>query len=354
MAFSLGELAVRFGCELRGDPDVVVDSVAPLASAHPRALSFLTNPRLRGELAATRAAAVVVEESAADASPVPVLIARNAHATFARIAALLYPLPVAPAGVHPTAVVAADAKIDPTAHVGPFAVVGARVVIGPRAVVGPHCVLEDGVVLAEDVRLVARVTLCRDVSIGPRTLVHPGAVIGADGFGLAREGEVWVKVPQVGSVRIGADVEIGANTTIDRGAMEDTVIEDGVKLDNQIQIGHNVRIGAHTAMAACVGVSGSATIGRRCMIGGATGIAGHISICDDVAITGMSTITHSITRPGVYSGGIPAEDARTWRRMVGRFKRLDALAARVTALERAVRGAAGDSTDNELEDKNDD
>lgn len=349
MAFSLGELAVRFGCELRGDPDVVVDSVAPLASAHPRALSFLTNPRLRGELAATRAAAVVVEESAADASPVPVLIARNAHATFARIAALLYPLPVAPAGVHPTAVVAADAKIDPTAHVGPFAVVGARAVIGPRAVVGPHCVLEDGVVLAEDVRLVARVTLCRDVSIGPRTLVHPGAVIGADGFGLAREGEVWVKVPQVGSVRIGADVEIGANTTIDRGAMEDTVIEDGVKLDNQIQIGHNVHIGAHTAMAACVGVAGSTVIGKRCMFGGAVGVAGHISICDDVVVTGLSMVSHSITRPGVYSSGIPAEDARTWRKLVARFKRSGSYVERLTALERAI----GITTGPARQDEND-
>ena len=148
----------------------------------------------------------------------------------------------------------------------------------------------------------------------------------------------WLKVPQVGAVQVGADVEIGANTTIDRGAIDDTVIADGVKLDNQIQIGHNVRIGAHTAIAACVGISGSTTIGERCMIGGAVGIVGHLSICDDVAITGYTMVSHSIEQPGVYSGGIPAEDARTWRRIVARLKRIDSLAQRLAALERATEG----------------
>jgi UDP-3-O-[3-hydroxymyristoyl] glucosamine N-acyltransferase len=190
-------------------------------------------------------------------------------------------------------------------------------------------------VLAEDVRLVARVTLGVRVQLGARTLVQPGAVIGADGFGFANERGRWLKVPQVGSVRVGSDVEIGCNTTIDRGAIEDTVIGEGVKLDNQIQIGHNVRIGAHTAMAACVGVSGSVEIGQRCMIGGAAGIVGHLTICDDVVITGLTMVSHSITRPGVYSGGIPAEEAASWRRIVGRLKRIDSIARRVAALERS-------------------
>ncbi|MGB8325985.1 MAG: UDP-3-O-(3-hydroxymyristoyl)glucosamine N-acyltransferase, partial [Steroidobacteraceae bacterium] len=182
--------------------------------------------------------------------------------------------------------------------------------------------------------LVARVTLGVRVQLGARTLVQPGAVIGADGFGFANERGRWLKVPQVGSVRVGSDVEIGCNTTIDRGAIEDTVIGEGVKLDNQIQIGHNVRIGAHTAMAACVGVSGSVEIGQRCMIGGAAGIVGHLTICDDVVITGLTMVSHAITRPGVYSGGIPAEEAATWRRIVGRLKRIDSIARRVAALER--------------------
>jgi UDP-3-O-[3-hydroxymyristoyl] glucosamine N-acyltransferase len=222
-------------------------------------------------------------------------------------------------------------------------VVGAGAMIGARADIGPHCVIEDGVRIAEDVRLIARVTLCHDSVVGARTVIHPGAVIGADGFGLAKENSgAWLKVPQVGRVVLGPDVEIGANTTIDRGAIGDTVLDEGVKLDNQIQIGHNVRVGAHTAMAACVGVSGSTTIGKRCMIGGMAGIVGQLTICDDVAVTGLTMVSHSITRPGVYSGGIPAEDARTWRRIVARLKRIDSLAGRVTALERLTDSAPKD------------
>jgi UDP-3-O-[3-hydroxymyristoyl] glucosamine N-acyltransferase len=220
--------------------------------------------------------------------------------------------------------------------VAAFATVGENVVIGPRAAVGAHSSLEAGVRLAEDVQLAARVTLGRGVQIGARTVVQPGAVIGSDGFGFAPERGRWLKVPQLGSVRIEADVEIGANTTIDRGAIEDTVIEEGVKLDNLIQIGHNVRIGAHSALAACVGVSGSTTIGERCMIGGAVGIAGHLSITDDVMVTGLTMVSHSITRPGVYSGGIPAEETHAWRRLVARFKRSAMFDTRLKRLERAA------------------
>jgi UDP-3-O-[3-hydroxymyristoyl] glucosamine N-acyltransferase len=178
--------------------------------------------------------------------------------------------------------------------------------------------------------------------IGPRCILHPGAVIGSDGFGNAPvKGGAWLKVPQVGSVLIGADVEIGANTTIDRGAIEDTIVEEGARLDNQIQIGHNVRIGAHTAIAACVGIAGSVTIGKRCMIGGAVGISGHITIADDVMITGFSMVTHTIEVAGVYSSGIPVEDARAWRRTVGRFKRLARTNDRLAALERKMGAPSG-------------
>jgi UDP-3-O-[3-hydroxymyristoyl] glucosamine N-acyltransferase len=237
--------------------------------------------------------------------------------------------------------VAADAQIDPSVHVGAHCVIGAGARIGPRCVIGPGCILEDGVVLGADVQLVARVTLCRTVQLGDRCVVQPGAVIGADGFGYAAEHGTWLKVPQVGSVTIGADVEIGANTTIDRGAIGDTIIEDGVKLDNQIQVGHNVVIGAHTAMAACVGVSGSTRIGKRCQIGGAVGIVGHLTICDDVAVTGFTMVSSSITEPGIYSSGIPASTAADWRRIVGRLRRIDGMAARLRALEQAA-GAEGD------------
>jgi UDP-3-O-[3-hydroxymyristoyl] glucosamine N-acyltransferase len=346
---SLGELAVRFGCELRGDPDTRVDAVAALADAHGQAISFLANPRYRRDLARTRAAAVVLDSSVAAECPVASLVCENPRATFARMAAWLHPLPPIIPGLHATAVIGADARVDPSAHVGAFAVIGAGAQIGARAFVGPHCLVAAGVTVGEDVRLIARVTLGERVTLAERVLVHPGAVLGSDGFGFASERGAWVKVPQLGGVKVGADVEIGANTTIDRGAIGDTVIEEGVKLDNQIQIGHNVRIGAHSVLAACVGVSGSVTIGRRCMIGGAVGFAGHQSICDDVTITGYSLVTRSITRPGVYSSGIPTEEAGAWRRIVARLKRIDSWAARLAAVERRtnIRDGAARSEDDE-------
>jgi UDP-3-O-[3-hydroxymyristoyl] glucosamine N-acyltransferase len=334
MSVSIGELAVRFGCELRGDPGVEVERVATLADADAQSVAFVANPRYRTQLAATRAAVVVLDEASAAGCPCAALISANPHATFARIAAVLHPAPAGTPGVHPSAVVAPGAQIDPTAHVAALCVIGASARIGARAYVGPQCLIEEGVQVGADVRLVGRVTLCRGVSIGERTVIQPGAVIGGDGFGFAQDAGRWLKVPQTGGVRIGSDVEIGSNTTIDRGAIEDTVIEEGAKLDNLIQIGHNVRIGAHTALAACVGVSGSTSIGRRCMIGGQVGIGGHLTICDDVMITGCTMVSHSVSRPGVYSGGIPLEEAHTWRRLVGRFKRLEALAARLKSLER--------------------
>jgi UDP-3-O-[3-hydroxymyristoyl] glucosamine N-acyltransferase len=333
MSVSLGELAVRFGCELRGDPQVQVAHVATLSNAGDGALTFLANPRYRPQLAATRAAAVVLAAEAAGDCPTNALLAANPYATYARIAALLHPPAAVEPGVHATALIAADARVDASAHVGPWCCIGPGVVIGARASLGPQCVLEQGVTLDEDVRLGPRVTLCRAVTVGARSVLQAGVVVGGDGFGYAPERGRWLKVPQVGAVRIGADVEIGCNTTIDRGAIEDTVIEEGVKLDNLIQIGHNVRIGAHTAIAACTGVSGSTVIGKRCMIGGHVGFAGHISIADDVVVTGYSAVSRSIADRGVYSSTLPFEEAHAWRRLVARFKRSARLEERVRRLE---------------------
>jgi UDP-3-O-[3-hydroxymyristoyl] glucosamine N-acyltransferase len=347
MPVSLGELAVRFGCTLHGDPDTRIEHVATLANADRHSLAFLANPHYRPQLAGTRAAAVVLSAASAPECRTAMLLCDNPYATYARIAALLHPpAPLAP-GVHPSAVVATSARIDPSAEVGAFAAVGPNATIGARTLVGAHCVLAEGVTLESDVRLVARVTLGRGVCIGARSELQPGVVIGADGFGFAPESGRWVKVPQLGSVRVGADVEIGANTTIDRGAIEDTVIEEGVKLDNLIQIGHNVRIGAHTAIAGCSGVSGSTTIGKRCMIGGMVAFAGHISVADDVVITGRSAVTHSIASAGVYSGTLPLEEVHTWRRLVARFKRSASLVARLRALEQAAGRASAQDEDHD-------
>jgi UDP-3-O-[3-hydroxymyristoyl] glucosamine N-acyltransferase len=338
MPASLGELAVRFGCELRGDPDVLIESVGTLANAQAGSITFLANPRYRPQLAETRAAAVILTAAAAAAEcRAAMLVCENPYATYARVAALLNPPAPLNPGIHPSAIIAASARIDPSAEVAALAVIGENVSIGARAFIGPHCVLAAGAAVAEDVRLVARVTLGTRVQVGARSVLHPGVVLGADGFGFAPErGSNWVKVPQLGSVRLGADVEIGANSTVDRGAIEDTVLEEDVKLDNLVQIGHNVRIGAHTVIAGCTGVSGSTSIGRRCIIGGAVGIGGHIVIVDDVIVTGFSAIANSINKPGVYSSTLPVEEARTWRRLAGHFKRLGLLTARLRRLEQAA------------------
>ena len=333
----LADLAVRFGCELRGDPDAVVDRVASLADAGPGSIAFLANPRYRRHLATTRASAVILDSSAAPSCPVAALVTGNPYATYARIAQLLHPAPAVTPGRHASAMIEAGAEVDPTAWVGPHAYVATGARVGPRASIGPGSVLLEGATVGADSRLVAGVTLCAGVRIGARCLLHPGAVIGADGFGQAPDAGAYVKVPQLGSVVIEDDVEVGANTTIDRGAIGDTVIEEGVRIDNLVQIGHNVRVGAHTVMAACVGVSGSVTIGRRCMLGGMVGVAGHLEICDDVALTGKTMVSSSITRPGVYSGKLPMDAARVFRRNAARFRKLDELADRVRRLE----GAAG-------------
>lgn len=337
MAVTLGELAVRFGLTLRGDPDRRIDHVGTLSGAGPSGLAFFSNPKLVDQLSAANAGAIVLHPKMQEATPLDCLLAANPHASFARIATLLHPPIAGSAGIHPSAVVAPDAVVHPSAHIGALAVVGPRSRIGARAYVGPGCVVGEEVTLGDDVRLVARVTVLERVTIGARSILHPGSVVGSEGFGYAPEGERWIHVPQVGTVRIGEDVEIGANTTIDRGALEDTVIGEGVKIDNLVQVGHNCTIGAHTAIAGCVGMAGSSHIGARCRLGGGVGVAGHLTICDDVTLMATSLVTTDIREPGMYAGGsIPVESVADWRRIVGRVKRLDGLNRRVTELERQI------------------
>lgn len=334
MAVTLAELARHIGAELHGgEPDQPLQRVATLDNAGPGDVAFLVDPRYRKFLKVTRASVVILAPDMLEECPVPALVTDNPYLGYARAVQFLLPAIAAPSGQHPTAVVSSEATVSDSAYIGPHCTVERGAEIGPGAFLGPACIIGEGSSVGGHSRLLARVTLGPGVSLGSRCLLHPGAVIGADGFGLAKDGERWVKIPQLGGVRIGDDVEIGANTTVDRGALKDTVIEDGVKLDNQIQVGHNCRIGAHTAVAACTGISGSTVIGRRCTIGGGVGINGHISIADDVTITGMSMITRSINKAGVYSGGWPAEDNRSWTHSVARLRRLGQLLDRVKALE---------------------
>ena len=328
--FAASELAQRFGLELRGE-DRAVHGVGTLSSATAEQLSFLANPRYRGQLGDTAAGVVVLHADEADARTGTALLARDPYVAFAKIAALFERKPVRTAGIHPTAVVDASAQVDPAAHVGPHVSIGARSRIGAGASIGPGCVIGDDCEVGEGCELVARVTLVTRVRLSRRVLVHPGAVLGADGFGIAMDRGHWIKVPQLGGVLVGDDCEIGANTTIDRGALGDTVLEEDVRLDNQIQVGHNVRIGAHTAMAGCSAVAGSASIGRHCLVGGGAGILGHLEVCDRVVITAMSLVTHSIREPGEYSSGTPLMDNRSWRKSAARFKQLDDIARRCKA-----------------------
>jgi UDP-3-O-[3-hydroxymyristoyl] glucosamine N-acyltransferase len=346
MGVTLGELAVRLGCESEGDPETRIDGVGTLQGAGPGQIAFLANPRYRRFLENTRAAAVILGPDDASACPVPALIAGDPYLVYARVASIVRPGPAARRGVDPAAVVAADASVADDAWVGPCAVIEAGVRIGARAQIGPGCTVGRGAVVGPDTRLVARVTLADGVRVGARCILHPGVVIGADGFGIARDGEAWLKVPQLGSVVLGDDVEVGANTTIDRGAIDDTVLGDGVKLDNQIQVGHNVTIGDHTVIAGCTGISGSAVIGRRCMIAGQVGIAGHLEIADDVVVTGQTLVASSIGESGVYSSALTMDDARRWRRNAARFRQLDDMARRLRRLERLMNNKQGEP-DNE-------
>jgi UDP-3-O-[3-hydroxymyristoyl] glucosamine N-acyltransferase len=332
---TLGELASVIGADLRGDPDLLVERVATLQGAGPGAVTFLSNRRYRHLLAGTRASAVILGPADAPDCPTAALVMANAYLGYARAASALNPPVAPPRGVHPSARVSDAARVDASAWVGPQAVVEAGAEVAAHAFIGPSCVVGEGVRVGAGTRLVANVTLCAGVALGARVLVHPGAVIGADGFGIANDRGVWVKIPQLGSVVVGDDVEIGANTTVDRGALEDTVIENGVKLDNQIQVGHNCRIGAHTAIAGCTGIAGSTTIGQRCMIGGGVGINGHIEICDDVQIAARSVVYQSITQPGMYASGTPLQPQAQWLRNLPRHRQLDEMYKRLKRLTQA-------------------
>jgi UDP-3-O-[3-hydroxymyristoyl] glucosamine N-acyltransferase len=300
---TLAQIVSRLGGRVAGDPATLIEQVASLERAGRREITFFTGARYRGMLAATRAGAVVLAPESEALTALPRIVAENPYAYFARLSQLFNPLVLQPPGVHASAVVSEKASI------------------GKRVSIGPGCVVGEGASIGDDSCLYPRVVVYPGCSLGKQAIVHSGAVIGADGFGIAEEGGRWVKIPQIGAVRIGDDVEIGANTTIDRGAIDDTVIEDGVKLDNQIQVGHNVRIGAHTAIAGCAGIAGSADIGRHCTIGGAAVILGHLRIVDHVNISAGTLVSRSIVKPGTYTGVYPFDEHSSWARAAARLRR---------------------------------
>jgi UDP-3-O-[3-hydroxymyristoyl] glucosamine N-acyltransferase len=330
----LDQIVARLGGEIVGAGDTAISRIATLENAGPGDLAFLANPKYRQQLATTRAAAVIMAPPVAEGLPAAILTPQP-YLYYARVAQWLNPPPAPAPGIHPSAVV--EGEVAASASIGPNVWIGPGAMIGEGVVIAANCSIGAGVVIGAASRLAANVAIYPGSRLGARCLIHSGAVIGADGFGFAREAEGrWVKIPQVGRVLIGDDVEIGAGTTIDRGALGDTVIADGVKLDNQIQVGHNVQIGANSAMAGCVGIAGSTVIGARCTVGGGAIILGHLHIADDVNVSAGTLVTKSIHAAGTYSGAVPFLEHGDWLRNFSRLRHLDAMADKIRALEQRL------------------
>lgn len=323
---------------VRGDTHCVIVGIAPIQEANVGDIAFVSNAAYKKYLESTKASAVILSETEACDYSGNAVIAKNPYYVYSQVARYFCLDEKARPGIHQTAVIGEDCAIDETASIGPYAVIGSNVTIGEHAVIGAHCTIGDHVSIGSETVLDAHVTLYARSHLGKRVQIASGAVIGSEGFGLAPHEGVWHKIPQLGGVRLEDDVAIGANTTIDRGALQDTVLEQGVKLDNLIQVGHNVHIGAHTVIAGCVAIAGSTKIGRHCIIGGASNLAGHIELADNVAVTGMTAVTKSITEPGLYSSGIVgAVPNHEFRKNNAWFHRLGQLVQRVKSLESSVK-----------------
>lgn len=342
--WTLGELAAELGCELRGDAGRVVSGLSTLDQAGPSQLTFLANDQYRRLLKETTAAAVILAPEHADQCLVDCLLTPRPYLAFARATHLFATVPIPPVGIAASASIAADVVLGECVSIGPNCVIEAGAELGDRVVLGANVVVGAGTRIGADTRLNPNVTVYHGVNIGSRCLIHSGAVIGADGFGFAREAGTWMKIAQLGGVTLEDDVEVGANTTIDRGALEDTVIEQGAKIDNLVMIAHNCRIGRNTAIAGCTGIAGSTKVGANCTLAGGVGLVGHIEITDNVHVTGMTMVTKSITESGSYSAGTPMSPSADWRKSAARFNQLDAMYKRIVALEKAL--AAIQSDDN--------
>lgn len=332
MAYRLGEIAERFKLVLRGDAQRQIVGVCGLAPGVPDRLAYLSDAAYSAQLHATQAGAVIVHPDAASRCPSATLVSNNPKLAYAQVAALFVVAPAA--GIHPSASISASANVHASASVGANAVIAAGAQIGAGAALDAGCVIGEHAVIAEHCQIGANACIGAGVHMGQRVSIGPGAVLGARGFGLVHDGAAWQPVPQLGSVRIGDDVEIGAGSTVDRGAIGDTVIEQGVKIDDQVHIAHNCRIGAHTVIAGCTGIAGSCNIGANCMIGGGVGIGDHVNIVAGVIITGASQVPKDITEPGVYSSTLRAMPARQWRKCLALFRKLDRLDRDIRVLQR--------------------
>ncbi len=336
MRVSLQQLAKALQLEYQGAADLLINGVASPGSAVAGDLCYLLYKKYLDKIATSQCSAVIVSpELGAKVKNKGLLLSDNPEFSFVQAIEVLGLEGGSEPGIHPSAQIAASARLADGVCVGANAVIEDEADIGAHSIIGAGTVIGRAAIVGSQCHLHSRVTLARSVRLGDRCILHSGAVIGSDGFGLVFHQERWHKIPQLGSVVIEDDVEIGANTTVDRGALDNTVIEQGCKLDNQVQVGHNVRIGAHTAIAGCAAIAGSANIGRYCKISGAAGILGHLTVADHVTITAMSLVTRDIKTPGVYSSGTPLMENRLWHRSNAGYKSLHKLAQTVAKLNKA-------------------
>lgn len=335
-AYSLQELAAYTGAQLQGDASRCFQSVAAVDQAGPSDISYIRGGKYQDYLQSTQAGCLILNEELAALYQGDCLVCADPYLAYAKVVTLLNPPVLPAAGVHSSAVLAEDVVMGEGCSIGAHAVLEAGVVLGDNVTIGAGCVIGRESRLGHDSLLHANVTLAYATELGERCILHSGVVLGADGFGFAPDKSTWYKIPQIGNVILGNDVEIGANTCIDRAAMGATRIGDGVKIDNLVQVGHNVQIGDHTAIAACAAIAGSVKIGRYCRIAGMAGLNGHITIADSVTITATTFVTHSILEAGVYSSGTTVDSNRQWRKNAVRFQQLDTIARRLNTLEQQL------------------
>ncbi|MDA1075885.1 MAG: UDP-3-O-(3-hydroxymyristoyl)glucosamine N-acyltransferase [Proteobacteria bacterium] len=343
--FTLRDLASHIDARLVGDETFRVSGLGSLGTAAADEISHLSSVNFKPLLTSTRAGAVILKEADLAECPTNALVVDNPYLSFARISQLFVLIEPIPIGIHPHADVAPDVQIDPTACIGAGVHIGSGTRIGARSRVYANTFIGSRCVVGEDVAIMPCVVLYADVKLGDRSIIHSGAIIGADGFGFTPgPGGKLVTIAQLGGVTIGEEVSVGSCTAIDCGAIDDTVIEDGVKIDNQVQIGHNSHIGAHTMICGCVGIAGSSRIGRHCVLAGGSGVGGGkpVELCDHVVLSAATIVTSSITKPGIYSGVILHTEHNIWKRNAIRSQNLDALARRVNALEKQLQALVRD------------
>lgn len=336
MGFKLSDLAKHANASLKGDADCIIERISEISTAQPGEIAFLYHPKYAGFLDSTKASAVILKKEHLSACPVSALVTDDPRLAYTKIAILLYPPVLRPVGKSDEAFVANDAVVDKTASISEGSVILPGAIVNSGVQIGPGCVIEENVVIGRNTRINANATIGFNCVIGNDCIIHSGVVVGADGFGFVKDGENYIKIPQLGKVQIGNNVELGANTTIDRGALDDTVIGNGVKIDNQVQIAHGVSIGDNTVISAATAIAGSTHIGSSCLIGGLVGIIEHLTITDNVMITGRTMVTRSITQAGSYSSSTPMDTTENWRKNSARFRRLDDLAKRVARLEKTI------------------